>query len=151
MVERPIKKSERPIAPPSEVEAQTQDQPNAVEDSLEVAIALPIKKSERLIAPPSEVEAQIQDQPSAVEDSLETATVSPEKRKVIPSIPGKERSKSRGKGSNREEEPATPPMNMALMRGPKPTKPKPPVAVAPPEELESISEPDSELETAPQE
>lgn len=123
MVERPIKKSERPIAPPS-VEVETQE-----------------------TQPP----AEIQDQPSAVEDNLDAATVSPEKRKVIPSIPGKERSKSRGKGSNREEEPATPPMNMALMRGPKPTKPKPPVAVTPPEELESSSDSDSELETAPQE
>jgi hypothetical protein len=151
MVERPIKKSERPIAPPDEVEVETQDQPSAAQDTPEVAIALPIKKSERVIAPPSEVEAQTQDQPSAAQDTPEVAIKSAENRKVIPSIPGKERSKSRGKGSNRDEEPATPPMNMALMRGPKPTKSKPPVVVAPPEELESSSEPESELETAPQE
>ncbi len=151
MVERPIKKSERLIAPPSEVEAQTQDQPRAVGDNVEAVIALPIKKSERPIASPSEVEAQTQDQPRAVEDNLEAVIASPEKRKVIPSIPGKERSKSRGKSSNREEEPATPPMNLALMRGPKPTKPKPPVAAIPPEEVESRSDSDSELETASQE
>ncbi|WP_009630958.1 hypothetical protein [Synechocystis sp. PCC 7509] len=111
----------------------------------------PIKKSERQIDPPSEVGEEIQElQPKAVEDNLEATTTSPEKRKVIPSVPGKEKTKSRGKGSNREETTA-PPMNMALMRGPKPTKTKPPVVAATPEQVESSSEPQSEFETAPQE
>lgn len=112
----------------------------------------PIKKSERQIAPPSDAGEETQEtQPNAVEDNLEATTASPEKRKVIPSVPGKEKTKGRGKGSNREEA-APPPMNLALMRGPKPTKSKPPVVVAaPPEEVESSSEPQEELETASQE
>ncbi len=109
----------------------------------------PIKKSERQVAPPSDAGEETQEtQPNAVEDSLETTTPSPEKRKVIPSIPGKEKAKGRGKGSNREEA-APPPMNMALMRGPKPVKSKPPVVTAPPEEVSS--EDPSDSETAPQE
>lgn len=108
----------------------------------------PIKKSERQIAPPSdagEETQEIQDtQPQAIENNLEATAASPEKRKVIPSIPGKEKSKARGKGSKREEEAAIPPMNMALMRGPKPTKPKPPVVTTSPEEIESSSETESD-------
>ena len=115
----------------------------------------PIKKSERQIAPPSDAGEEIQEtqetQPQVLEDNLEAITASPEKRKVIPSIPGKEKYKGKGKGSKREEDTATPPMNMALMRGPKPTKPKPPVVTASPEEIESSSETESELEAAPQE
>ena len=114
----------------------------------------PIKKSERQIAPPSDAGEETQEtqetQSHAVEDSPEAAVASPEKRKVIPSVPGKEKAKGRERGSKREQEPAAP-MNMALMRGPKPTKPKPPVVTTPAEEVESTSEPDSELETAPQE
>lgn len=114
----------------------------------------PIKKSERQIAPPSdageETREQIQEQPNAVEDSLETPTASPEKRKVIPSVPGKEKSKGRGKGGKREEEPS-PPMNLALMRGPKPTKPKPPVVTAPTEEVPTTEAEEADLETAPTE
>lgn len=112
----------------------------------------PIKKSERQIAPPSDpgdTQETQETQPNVVEDGLEATTASPEKRKVIPSIPGKEKSQGKGKGSRREEESAIPPTNLALMRGPKPTKPKPPVVAAPSEEVESSSEPD--LETAPQE
>lgn len=113
----------------------------------------PIKKSERQIAPPSDAGEETQEtQPNAVEDSLEATTASPEKRKVIPSVPGKEKSKGRERGSKREQEPAAP-MNMALMRGPKPTKPKPPVVTTPSEEIESSSETEtsSELEAASQE
>ena len=114
----------------------------------------PIKKSERQVAPPSDAGEETQEvqetQPNTVENSLEVTTALPEKRKVIPSVPGKEKSKDRGR-SSKGEEVATPPMNMALMRGPKPTKPKPPVVTTPLEEVELSSENDSELETAPQE
>lgn len=115
----------------------------------------PIKKSERQIAPPSdageETREQIQEtQTNAVENSLETPTAPPEKRKVIPSVPGKEKSKGRGKGGKREEEPS-PPMNLALMRGPKPTKPKPPVVTAPTEEAPTAEVEEADLETAPTE
>ncbi len=110
----------------------------------------PIKKSERQIAPPSDAGEETQEtQPIIVDDSLEATIPSPEKRKVIPSIPGKEKAKGRGKGSNREEA-APPPINMALMRGPKPTKSKPPVVAALPEEVES-SAPQLDAEAAPTE
>ena len=46
-------------------------------------------------------------------------------------------------------------MNMALMRGPKPTKSKPPVVTTPPDEIDSSSQieavSESDLESAPQE
>lgn len=115
----------------------------------------PIKKSERQIAPPSDAGEETQEvqeiQPQATDDNLEAITVSPEKRKVIPSIPGKEKSKAKGKGARREEGASIPPMNMALMRGPKPTKPKPPVVTTSVDEVESSSETESELEATPQE
>ncbi|MBW4665736.1 MAG: hypothetical protein KME01_16335 [Chroococcus sp. CMT-3BRIN-NPC107] len=108
----------------------------------------PIKKSERQVAPPSDAVEQTQEpQPTTVNESLEATTILPEKRKVLPSIPGKEKAKGRGRGSNREEAAAPPPMNLALMRGPKPTKSKPPVVEAPPEEVES-SEPPLDVEDA---
>ena len=113
----------------------------------------PIKKSERQIAPPSDAGEETHEiketQPQAIEDNFEATTVSSEKRKVIPSIPGKDKSKARGKGSKQEENASVSPMNMALMRGPKPTKPKPPVVTTSLEETESSSETESELEATP--
>ncbi|KJH69388.1 hypothetical protein [Aliterella atlantica] len=91
----------------------------------------PIKKSERQIAEPSDAkEAPESQQPSAGEENAtSSSTPLPEKRKVIPPVAGKENSKGRkGKGAKKEDEPAAP-VNLALMRGPKPSKPKPPPAV----------------------
>jgi hypothetical protein len=59
----------------------------------------------------------------------------------------KERGKGRGKRDDRDE--AKPPANMALMRGPKPVKPKPEPEPQP-EVVEEISA-DAIAETAPEE
>lgn len=106
----------------------------------------PIKKSERQIAPPSDAVETQEPQPTTVDESSESSTTLPEKRKVLPSIPGKEKAKGKGRGSSREEV-AAPPMNLALMRGPKPTKAKPPVVEAPIEDVES-GEPSLDIEDA---
>lgn len=90
----------------------------------------PIKKSERQIAEPSDAtEAPESQQPSVGEENATSSTPLPEKRKVIPPVAGKENGKGKkGRGSKKEDEPAAP-TNLALMRGPKPSKPKPPPAV----------------------
>lgn len=95
----------------------------------------PIKKSERQIAEPSDAkEAPESQQHSAGEESVAASTPLPEKRKVIPPVAGKENSKAnKGKGSKKEDQPSAP-VNLALMRGPKPSKPKPPPVVAAPSE-----------------
>lgn len=110
----------------------------------------PIKKSERQIAEPSNAgEALETQQPSSEESNVEVSdTPLPEKRKVIPPVPGKEKTKGRGKGARKEDEPSAP-VNLALMRGPKPSKPKPPVVGAPPEDTEAES--DTVSESTPEE
>lgn len=97
----------------------------------------PIKKSERQVAEPSNADEALETQQhSSQESNVEAAdTPLPEKRKVIPPVPGKEKTKGRGRNSQKEDEPSAP-VNLALMRGPKPSKPKPPVVEAPPEETE---------------
>lgn len=105
----------------------------------------PIKKSERQIAEPSNAEEALEtQQPSSEESKVEASdTPLPEKRKVIPPVPGKEKTKGRGKSYQKEDEPSAP-VNLALMRGPKPSKPKPPVVEAPPEDTETQSDPVAE-------
>lgn len=105
----------------------------------------PIKKSERQIAEPSNAEEALEtQQPSSEDSNVEASdTPLPEKRKVIPPIPGKEKTKGRGRGSQKEDEPSAP-VNLALMRGPKPSKPKPPVVEAPLQDTETESDPTAE-------
>lgn len=78
----------------------------------------PIKKSERqTIAEPSDTE------PSAIESSSDANTQSSEERSTPKPFRGKD--KIKGKAKDKEDSRSTP-VNLALMRGPKPTKPKPP-------------------------
>lgn len=103
----------------------------------------PIKKSERQIAEPNDAQEAPEFQQSSVEEgNVASSTPLPEKRKVIPPVAGKENSDSKGrkgKGSKKEEPSA--PVNLALMRGPKPSKPKPPpVVAAPAEETQTDSD-----------
>ena len=83
----------------------------------------PIKKSERQVQP--------------TDDSSETPVAPPAK----PIRSSGDRKKDRGKGKKgpKAEEPKAG-VNLALMRGPRPTKPKPPVEEAPPEPEATNSE-----------
>ncbi len=88
----------------------------------------PIKKSERqAITEPSDVVKQdLETEPSLIEGSLDSITQSPEERNTTRPSPRKDKTKGKGKG-NQQEEDRSRLGNPALMRGPKPTKPKPPV------------------------
>lgn len=86
----------------------------------------PIKKSERQIAEPSDVvEEVLETQASLSEGSLDTTTT-PQKRIITLPLAGKDKTKGKGKG-NKQEDDRSSPGNPALMRGPKPTRPKGPV------------------------
>ena len=78
----------------------------------------PIKKSERQAASPS---SDVGEQPKRKERPIEE----PLDSKSRESFQRKDRSKGRGK--RHQQDSGTTPVNPALMRGPKPTKPKPPV------------------------
>lgn len=106
----------------------------------------PIKKSERQAVTESNevVEKTLTSEPSTIEGATDSITETPEKRntKVLP-LPTKDKTKAKegkGRGSQQKDEQSSrPPMNAALVRGPKPTKAKPPVIQKPQEETESDS------------
>lgn len=88
----------------------------------------PIKKSERqTVAEPSDVvEEVLETEPSSSEGGLGSITQFPEERNTTRPYRAKDKTKGKGKG-NQKEDSRSSPVNPALMRGPKPTKPKPPV------------------------
>ena len=109
MVERPIKKSDRQNVAAS----------NAVEE---------IKKPEHQnVAEPNDaVEQVLETESSPTEGSPSPITQSSEPRKIILPVVGKDKTRGKGKGDQKEDLRSTP-GNPALARGPKPTKAKPPV------------------------
>lgn len=85
----------------------------------------PIKKSERQIAsPPDVVEEALETEPNLTEDS-QSVTQPPEERSSPRPLPRKDKTKE--SKSNQQESERSRQVNPALARGPKPTKPKPPV------------------------
>lgn len=88
----------------------------------------PIKKSERqAVAQPSDVvEEVLGDQPSPNEGSLDSISQSPQERSTSRPFRGKDKAKGKGNRNQQEDERSTK-VNPALMRGPRPTKAKPPV------------------------
>ena len=113
MVERPIKRSDRQTAVSNAVEGQTAAVSDAVEgQTAAVSDAVEESKSES----------------TPVEDRLDTAPPLEERSKPRISL-DKDRKKVKGKGNQQESEPSRPGGNPALMRGPKPTRPKPPVVI----------------------
>lgn len=81
----------------------------------------PIKKSERQSS--NGVEERLEAAPASSEGNVDAEPPSQRRDRS----PNKStRSKGKGKDKRREKE-AAPPINPALMRGPKPTRPKPPV------------------------
>ena len=124
MVERPIKRSERQAAAVSDpVEEQT------------AAISDPVEEQTTAIS--DVVEGQTTTVSNAVEESKSESspvearldsTAPPSEGRSKPRISlDKDRKKVKGKGNQQESEPSRPGGNPALMRGPKPTRPKPPI------------------------
>ena len=99
----------------------------------------PIKKSERqTVAQPSDVVEEVREtEPDTIEGSLESITTKREQPSKTRPFRGK------GKGNQQEDSRSKSPVNAALMRGPKPTKAKPPVI------KETESQPDSDSDTEP--
>ncbi len=92
----------------------------------------PIKKSERqAITPNSDVGQEAKGQERPTEERIDPTTSASGERSAPRSFQKKDRAKGRGKGNQQESRPAS--VNPALMRGPKPTKPKPPVIQETPE------------------
>lgn len=84
----------------------------------------PIKKSERqTVAEPSNTE------PSAIESSSDANTQPSEERSTPRPFRGKDKTKEKGKG--KQEDARSTAVNPALMRGPKPSKAKPPLIKKP--------------------
>jgi hypothetical protein len=84
----------------------------------------PIKKSERqAVAPNSDVDEQVQGKGRPIEERLDSTTPR--------SFQKKDRTKGRGKGNQGDSIKSN--VNPALVRGKKPTKPKPPVLEKTPE------------------
>lgn len=88
----------------------------------------PIKKSERqAVAKPDDVGEAIETQPSMIEDAQDSITQPPEERSTSRPLPGKDKRKGSREDRQKDERSSRTPINPALMRGPKPTKIKPPV------------------------
>lgn len=110
----------------------------------------PIKKSERqVVAPNSDVAEEATEKRRPIEERLDSTTS--EERSTPRSFQKKDRSKGRGKGNQQESRPTN--VNPALMRGPKPTKPKPPVMQETPEATseDSVTDTETPQETASEE
>ncbi len=106
----------------------------------------PIKKSERQVVTKSNdvVEEALDTEPRTIEGATDPTTQSPEEQntKQRP-LPVKDKTKGKeGKGRGdrqKDDQSSRPPVNPALLRGPKPTKPKPPVITKTQETTESDS------------
>ncbi|MBD0346476.1 MAG: hypothetical protein ICV63_16945 [Coleofasciculus sp. Co-bin14] len=85
----------------------------------------PIKKSERqTVAPSSDVSEQVKGKERPTEESVDSTS-----RRSF-----QKKDKSKGKGKRDQKDSAPSRVNPALVRGPKPTQPKPPVLEETPEE-----------------
>ena len=112
----------------------------------------PIKKSERQATDkPSSDAAGFQESEAAdsgARNSEERGRSRPSRDKGDRNDKGGDRGKRKGRGRDQEDDRAKTPANPALMRGPKPTQPKPPVVQPEPEvEENATAEADSEVAT----
>jgi|SRR4028118_2045764 hypothetical protein len=104
----------------------------------------PIKKSDKAVASHSDVvkeDKEAERRPK--EGSLDEITQSSSERNTTPSFRGKDKTKRRGK-DNQQKDSRPSNVNPALVRGPRPAKPKPPVI----QEAQSEVTEDSDTETA---
>ena len=107
----------------------------------------PIKRSERqtLASPGDVVEEVLETEPSPIEDTQDSINQPPKERSTPRPLPRKDKINEKGKGNQQESErPGQ--VSRALMRGPKPTKLKPPVIKETQEATteESVTEPNPE-------
>ncbi|MBD2099150.1 hypothetical protein H6F90_29230 [Trichocoleus sp. FACHB-591] len=124
MVERPIKKSERQVA----------DNPSSD--------AAGFQGSEASDSDTRNSEERVRSRPSRDKSDRN------DKGSDRGSGRGGDRDKRKGRGRDQEDDRARTPVNPALMRGPKPTQPKPPVVQPEPEvEENATAEADSEVAT----
>jgi len=86
----------------------------------------PIKKSERQAAASEVTAGTPETEPGTLAGDL-TVTPASEGRSTTSRPLKNEEKRGKGKGNRGKEEKSRPPANPALMRGPKPAKPKPPV------------------------
>lgn len=66
-----------------------------------------------------------------------------DREKVSPEPTGRGKGKGKGKGKDKREHRSAPPVNPALVRGPRPGRPKPPVIEEPTEEPEALTSTDA--------
>lgn len=132
MVERPIKKSERQsVAEPNQnVEPVSNAEPTATGDLDSSTPSVP----KRTVPPVIHRKDRVQEGEQAREGGRDR-----DKDRDR----GRDKGRGRGKGNSKEED--RPPAIAALMRGPKPTQPKPPVVKEP--EVETAAEGDVETTT----
>lgn len=101
----------------------------------------PIKKSERqAVSGDSNVGDEVQGKGRPIEERLDSTTGR--------SFQKKDRTKGRGKGNQEDARPSN--VNPALVRGKKPTKPKPPVLEQTPEPTSEDSMTQTPQETTPE-
>jgi hypothetical protein len=131
MVEPPIKKSDKAKAE----ESSTSPKATEASQAARGVTVKPVKKSER----------------PTVESNVDDDNSSSEERRMPQRDRGRDRDRDKGRGKgrgeakgNRNSEARPSNINPALMRGPKPTKPKPPVIA---EETPVEMTEDSEVET----
>ena len=107
----------------------------------------PIKRSDRqtLPSPGHVVEEVLGTEPSAIEDTQDPINESPKERITARPLPRKDKTNEKGRGNQQESERSRQ-VSPALMRGPKPTKLKPPVIKETQEVTteESVTEPSQE-------
>jgi len=132
VVERPIKKSERQAM--AETNAETN---NAGEEVLETqgfaggGSGNFLEQAQRSAGGSSDGVEQAQ--PTTIEGAQDSITPSPEERSTPRPRLEKDKSKEKGRGrggQQKDDRSSRQPANPALMRGPRPTKPKPPVVQA---------------------
>lgn len=100
----------------------------------------PIKKSERqAVTDANNLGAAPEAQPSTNEAGGADQP-SPPKSSTTPPLVIKDKKKAKGRERQKDEQSSKPPVNLALMRGPKPTKPKPPVTKAPEAASDDVSD-----------
>lgn len=114
----------------------------------------PIKKSERQAVTESntdnvvDVVKEAPQEPTSTDEGAETPIQSSSKRVISLPIPAKDKKKEKDRGDRRKDEQADkPPASLALMRGPKPTKPKSPVVVKASPEPTDDADPTEQEET----
>ena len=142
MVERPIKKSERQaVTESNDVVKAPETEPITNEGAQDAITQSPTESPES-----NDVVKAPQTEPITTTGAQDAITQPSEERSITKPLLAKDKKKGKGRGDQRKDEQSIkPPANLALMRGPKPTKAKPPVIPKTQEETsDSTTEVDQE-------